>query len=63
MLWDLARGFDHIFCRSVSRSAYIVLNVAAFIDVMDDFADGVLVRNSRMWSVCRSYRFRTMRVC
>lgn len=51
LLWDMVRGLDSFFCRSISVRAYNIFSRKDFSDVMDDFASDVLVRISRLWSV------------
>lgn len=62
MVRDMVCGFNHVFCRSISVTAYDVFNVTALANVTDDFVDSVLVRIILMWLVCRLSRSCFVRV-
>lgn len=63
MLCYVVYEFTCMFGTSVFKSAYNVLNIAAFSIVTDDFVDDVLVRFSSVSKACQHSRFRFMRVC
>lgn len=58
MLWGIVRGFNRVFCKSISIPAYNVIDVVVSIDVTDACANDVFVHLSRMWLVYCFSRFR-----
>lgn len=63
IMWDVVRGPDRNFCRSIFIPAYNVLSIACFTNVTDDFVEGVLLCISRMWLVCWFSLYCFMHVC